>query len=76
MEALTARLRADLAAAANDRSAKAVARHREQGKLTANERLALLLDPGTPFLEIGALAAFGMYEGACTRPERSRASAW
>ncbi len=63
MEALTARLRADLAAAANDRSAKAVARHREQGKLTANERLALLLDPGTPFLEIGALAAFGMYEG-------------
>ena len=63
MAALLERLRADLRAAANDRSPKAVTRHREQGKLLAAERLALLLDPGTPFLEIGALAAQGMYEG-------------
>jgi acetyl-CoA carboxylase carboxyltransferase component len=63
MEALVARLRADLGAAANERSEKALARHREQGKLPASERLDLLLDPDTPFLEVGALAAFGMYDG-------------
>lgn len=40
---------------------KALERHRSRGKLTPRERLALLLDPGTPFLELSALAAFGMY---------------
>ena len=34
----------------------AVKRQREQGKLLARERIERLLDPGTPFLEIGALA--------------------
>ena len=34
-----------------------------RGKLLARERVAGLIDPGSPFLEIGALAAFGMYEG-------------
>lgn len=63
MEQLLARLRADLAASQNDRSAKALARHKEQGKLTSNERLAGLLDRDTPFLEVGGLAAYGMYEG-------------
>ena len=63
MTALLARLAEDLRVAREDRSAKAMARHREQGKLTANERLERLLDPDTPFLEIGALAARGMYEG-------------
>ena len=29
----------------------------------ARDRVARLIDPGSPFLEIGALAAFGMYEG-------------
>ena len=38
-------------------------RHREQGKLLVRERVERLLDPGTPFLEIGALAGFGMHEG-------------
>ncbi len=38
-------------------------RHLSRGKLLARERVARLLDPGSPFLEIGALAAFGMYEG-------------
>jgi len=37
-------------------------RHAERGKLTARQRLALLLDPGTPFLEVGQLAAHGVYE--------------
>ncbi|MBM4367577.1 MAG: methylcrotonoyl-CoA carboxylase [Deltaproteobacteria bacterium] len=63
MATLLAQLRADLRAARDDRSAKALARHREQGKLTAVERLDRLLDPGTPFLEVGALAAHGLYEG-------------
>src|SRR6187401_2708898 len=42
----------------------AVKRQRDQGKLLARERVERLLDPGTPFLEIGALAGHGMYEGA------------
>ena len=43
---------------------EAVQRQREQGKLLARERVERLLDPGTPFLEIGALAAHGLYDGA------------
>lgn len=35
---------------------------REQGKLLPRERLELLLDPGTPFLELSPLAAWGMYD--------------
>ena len=42
---------------------KARERHVARGKLLARERVARLIDPGSPFLEIGALAAFGMYEG-------------
>ena len=42
---------------------KARARHVGRGKLMARERVARLIDPGSPFLEIGALAAGGMYEG-------------
>src|SRR5688500_7326419 len=38
-------------------------RHREQGKMTARERIAELLDPGTPFLELSPLAANEMYDG-------------
>ena len=39
----------------------------ESGKLTARERIELLLDPNTEQLEIGALAGYGMYEehGGC-----------
>lgn len=62
-DALVARLREELRIAAEDRSAKALARHREQQKLPASERLRLLLDPDAPFLEIGGLAARGLYEG-------------
>ena len=36
-------------------------RHRGRGKVLPRERLALLLDPGTPFLEMSPLAAFGLY---------------
>ncbi|GAB5464786.1 MAG: carboxyl transferase domain-containing protein [Candidatus Kapaibacteriales bacterium] len=39
-----------------------VARHKQRGKLTARERIDLLLDEGSPFLELSALAAFDMYD--------------
>ncbi len=40
-----------------------VERHRSRGKLTARDRIARLLDPGTAFLELSALAAWKMYDG-------------
>jgi 3-methylcrotonyl-CoA carboxylase beta subunit len=38
--------------------------HRSRGKLLPRERIDRLLDPGSPFLEIGLFAAHGMYDGA------------
>src|SRR6204780_65430 len=58
-----AQLAARRAAAAEGGSAKSRERHLARGKLLARERVARLIDPGSPFLEIGALAAHGMYEG-------------
>ncbi|RMH46665.1 MAG: methylcrotonoyl-CoA carboxylase [Alphaproteobacteria bacterium] len=40
------------------------ARHVSRGKLLPRERVDRLLDPGSPFLEIGLFAAHGMYDGA------------
>jgi len=51
------------AVAAEGGAAKARERHAARGKLLARERIARLIDPGSPFLEIGALAASDMYEG-------------
>jgi acetyl-CoA carboxylase carboxyltransferase component len=42
--------------------AKAAEAQRAKGRLTARERLALLLDEGTEFMELGLWAAHGMYE--------------
>lgn len=42
----------------------ATKRHTARGKMAPRERVAALLDPGSPFLEIGATAAHGMYHGA------------
>ncbi len=39
-------------------------RHMGRGKLLARERVRLLIDPGSPFLELSAFAAYGMYDGA------------
>ena len=39
-------------------------RHLSRGKLLPRDRVSNLLDPGSPFLEIGVTAAHGMYEGA------------
>lgn len=41
----------------------AVTKHRSRNKLTAHERVAELIDPGTPFLELSPLAGYGVYEG-------------
>jgi 3-methylcrotonyl-CoA carboxylase beta subunit len=43
---------------------KSRARHLSRGKMLPRERVANLLDPGSPFLEIGAFAGHGMYGGA------------
>jgi 3-methylcrotonyl-CoA carboxylase beta subunit len=39
-------------------------RHKSRGKMPPRERVANLLDPGSPFLEVGAVAAHGLYDGA------------
>ncbi|MCC6002226.1 MAG: methylcrotonoyl-CoA carboxylase [Pararhodobacter sp.] len=58
------RIREAAAQAAAGGGEKARARHVERGKMPPRERVANLLDPGSPFLEIGATAAHGMYDGA------------
>ncbi|KAI96313.1 methylcrotonoyl-CoA carboxylase [Rhodomicrobium udaipurense JA643] len=63
MTALVARLREKAALAQGGGGAEACARHVARGKLLARDRIALLLDPASPFLEIGALAAHGLYGG-------------
>src|SRR6185437_13236673 len=63
MRELAAELKAQAARAAEGGSAAAVSRHRAAGKLTARERIQVLLDTGSPFLELSQLAAHGMYGG-------------
>lgn len=44
--------------------AKARERHVSRGKLLPRDRVAQLLDPGSPFLEVGLTAGHGLYDGA------------
>jgi 3-methylcrotonyl-CoA carboxylase beta subunit/propionyl-CoA carboxylase len=60
--ALVTELRDRLAKAREGGGARYVERHRQQGKLPVRERIDLLIDPGTPFLELSALAAYDMYD--------------
>ncbi len=62
-QALRAQLLARRAAAASGGPEKARERHTSRGKLLPRERVMTLLDPGSPFLEIGGLAAFDLYDG-------------
>ena len=62
MEALLEELREKTAGAALGGPERSRQRHTERGKLLPRERVERLLDPGAPFLEIGALAANGMYD--------------
>ena len=50
---------AELAKALGGGGAKYVERHHARGKLTARERIELLVDPDSPFLELSPLAAYG-----------------
>jgi len=63
MAALVAELRERTARVRLGGGEKYLQRHREQGKLPARERIEKLLDPGSPFLELSALAAWDLYDG-------------
>ena len=60
---LAQELRARVATAALGGNEQSRERHTARGKLLPRERVERLLDPGSPLLEIGQLAAGGMYEG-------------
>ena len=62
MEALLLALRQQEDDIRQGGGAKAIDAQHGKKRLTARERLALLLDPGEEFLELGLFAAFGMYE--------------
>ena len=62
MRTLVDDLRGKTAKAALGGGEAARAKHAARGKLLPRERIEQLLDPGTPFLEIGQLAALGMYD--------------
>ena len=61
--ALVEELRAKVAQAALGGPESARERHTSRGKLLPRDRVERLLDPGSPFLEIGQLAACDLYNG-------------
>ncbi|NML47290.1 methylcrotonoyl-CoA carboxylase [Ramlibacter sp. G-1-2-2] len=61
MQALVEDLNAQVVMHAAGGGESARAKHIARGKLLPRERVQMLLDPGTPFLEIAPLAAHGMY---------------
>ena len=63
-EAALAQVRDAAAAAALGGGQVARDRHIARGKMLPRDRVAGLLDPGSPFLEVGATAAHGLYDGA------------
>jgi len=62
MANLTGELSARIATASRGGDERSRQRHVERGKLLPRDRVNQLLDPGTPFLELSPLAAFGMYD--------------
>ena len=62
MEALVADLREKTAEIEQGGGEASRERHEKRGKLLPRERLRLLLDSGSPFLEFSALAAYGVYD--------------
>ena len=63
MRALVADLREKVASVAQGGGAAARDRHVARGKLLPRDRVAALIDPGSPFLEFSQLAAFNLYGG-------------
>src|ERR1700756_4999662 len=62
MRALVEDLRAKVAEIETGGAEEARRRHLGRGKLLPRERVRALLDPGSPFLELSQLAAYGMYD--------------
>ena len=62
IEAQVKRLRAEMERIRLGGPEQARKRHAERGKLLVRDRVRKLLDQGSPFLELSALAAYGMYE--------------
>lgn len=56
-------LKAELDTIAQGGGERSRKRHLDRGKLLPRDRIRALLDPGSPFLELSALAAHGMYDG-------------
>ena len=63
METLVEELKARREEVRQGGGPKYLERHTQQGKMFVRDRIAALLDPDTPFLELSQLAAFEMYEG-------------
>src|SRR5882757_3559691 len=63
MRALVAELRDKLDQVAGGGGETSRARHTSRGKMLARQRVDLLVDPGTAFLELSPLAAYGLYGG-------------
>ena len=62
LDAQVKRLRSEIARIRQGGPEQARKRHVERGKLLVRDRVRKLLDPGSPFLELSALAAYGMYD--------------
>jgi acetyl-CoA carboxylase carboxyltransferase component len=62
MSALVHELRERTALVRQGGGARYLERHREQGKLPVRDRIDRLLDDGSPFLELSALAAWDLYD--------------
>ena len=63
MQAVVDDLRLQIQSVANGGGEAARAKHVGRGKLLPRDRVQMLLDPGTPFLELSPLAAYAMYNG-------------
>merc|ERR1719220_610466 len=61
MQKLVDKLQSRVNVIAKGGGEKAIARHTSRGKLVARDRIQRLLDPGSSFLELSALAAFKLY---------------
>ena len=64
MAALVEQLRERTARVAQGGSESARTKHTDRGKMLARDRIHALLDPGSPFLELSPLAAYGMYDAS------------
>ena len=64
MQALVDDLKQKVAKIAEGGGAEACKKHAARGKLLPRERVQMLLDPGSPFLEFSQMAAYGMYQDA------------